>query len=168
MRPEIVRYQKRLRERYSPPPEAEILILLPRPPTRPFHRAREVKQLRRRLTKEFPENRELFHVCIYAPPFGVVPFELDEIYPLSQHEIAFPLDHETMSYVAERMMEFISSHSYKEVVLIEDDKPWSHEIAEACKEIKRKDLSITIIRVEKPSERRILDDVFETLRRMVV
>ena len=47
------------------------------------------------------------HVCVYAAPFGVVPLELDEVYPLSQHEAALPLDLETVDYVANQTAEYI-------------------------------------------------------------
>ena len=38
-----------------------------------------------------------------AAPFGVVPLEFDEVYPLSQHEVALPLDAGTVEYVAAKL-----------------------------------------------------------------
>jgi len=45
--------------------------------------------------------------CVYAPPFGVVPLELDETYPLSQYEAAMPTDEETGDYVVQEVVEYI-------------------------------------------------------------
>jgi predicted RNA-binding protein len=69
---------------------------------------------------------------VYCAPFGVVPLELDEIYPLSQHETAMPLEHETIAYVAAQTEEFIKRGSYQGVVLLNDSKLWNSSIKDAC------------------------------------
>jgi len=109
----------------------------------------------------------LFHVCVYAAPFGVTPLELDEVYPLSQHEIATPLDLETISYVAGQVKNYVAASSYSKVVLVED-LVWKGKISAACKHIKRKDLSITVLGVKETLNENVLNNIVETLRKSVI
>ena len=133
-RPEVVRHRKRLLERFSPP-GAGVLVLLPQTEMKPFHRAREYEValggVRRRLGLEMGD----IHVCVYAAPFGVVPVELDEVYPLSQYEIAVPLDLETIEYVAGQVADYIMATDYRMVVLVQDVETWKGRIASACREV---------------------------------
>ena len=132
VRPEITHYRKRLSERYDPPTSAKILFLVPQTRNKPFHKAPEFKKIRQ-LFRSLGELSEKIHICVYAAPFGVVPLELDEIYPLSQHELALPLDLETVDYVANQTAEYIKRSSYTGVVLLDDPKLWKDTIKKACK-----------------------------------
>ena len=71
-------------------------------------------------------------------PFGVIPLELDEVYPLSQHETALPLRQETVEYVADQVAEYIKRSKYEGVVLLHDPKHWNITIkkasSKACKD----------------------------------
>ncbi len=71
------------------------------------------------------------HVCVYAAPFGVVPLELDEVYPLSQHEAALPLDLETVDYVASKQRSTLNAQPYAGVVLLNDPKLWQDTVKSA-------------------------------------
>jgi 7-cyano-7-deazaguanine tRNA-ribosyltransferase len=132
VRPEITHYRKRLSERYDPPTSAKILFLVPQTRNKPFHKAPEFKKIRQ-LFRSLGELSEKIHICVYAAPFGVVPLELDEVYPLSQHELALPLDLETVDYVANQTAEYIKRSSYTGVVLLNDPKLWKDTIKKACK-----------------------------------
>ena len=166
-RPEIVRYRKRLDERYLPPEEAEVLVLMPQPSKRPFHKAQELNRLVKKIRQGLPTKHAMFHVCVYAAPFGVIPLELDEVYPLSQHEIAIPPDCETIDYVAERVKSYIAASSFRKIVLLEDSA-WNGRVSAACRRIKRKDLSITVLSVKETLNDEVLDSVVETLQRLAV
>ena len=100
VRPEITHYRKRLTERYDPPKAAKVLFLVPQTRNKPYHKAPEFKKIRQLFRSLGDELTGKVHVCVYAAPFGVIPLELDEVYPLSQHEAAVPLDLETVNYVA--------------------------------------------------------------------
>ena len=167
MRPEIVHYRKRFKERYLPPKEAKILILLPQSSKRPYHKAKEVKSLVKKIQQKSPKKSAFFHICIYAVPFGIIPLELDEVYPLSQHEITKPFDLETMNYVAEQVKKYISASSYKEIVLVEDST-WKNRISTTCKLIMRKDLSIFVFGLKEMLNEKVFDDIVETLQKMTI
>jgi 7-cyano-7-deazaguanine tRNA-ribosyltransferase len=147
-RPEIVRHRKRLEDRYLPPKNVKTLLLVPQTRMKPFHKSQEFKQIQKKLNK----RSKNVHVCFYAAPFGVIPIELDEVYPLSQHETATPLDKETISYVANQIANYIQRTNYKKVILINDPENWNktilNTIKKACKQkqIKLETLKTTNLR----------------------
>jgi 7-cyano-7-deazaguanine tRNA-ribosyltransferase len=133
-RPEITHYRKRLSERYTPPENARVLLLVPQTRNKPFHKAPEFKKIRQLFRSLGEDLSGHVHVCVYAAPFGVVPLELDEVYPLSQHETALPLDCETVDYVASQTAEYISRNGYGSVALLNDEKVWRDTVKKVCKQ----------------------------------
>jgi 7-cyano-7-deazaguanine tRNA-ribosyltransferase len=139
-RPEVVRHRKHIRERYSKPEEAQVLLLMPMTQTKPFHKAKEIKETWKLFQESFKQNLNKIHISVYAAPFGVIPIELDEVYPFSQHETVFPPDKETREYVANHVEEYIRSMGYEAVLLFRDEENWDNTILNACKRacLKRK------------------------------
>lgn len=133
-RPEVAHHRKRLIERYTPPKQAENLILIPQTTTKPFHKSREYKRIKRKLKQELAKA----HICFYAAPFGVVPIELDEVYPLSQHETAMPFDEDTIRHVADQTADYILRTEYRKVTLITDTQTWGKAIEKAVKKACKK------------------------------
>lgn len=131
-RPEITHYRKHLSQKYLPPQNARLLLLVPQTRNKPFHKAPEFKKIRQLFRALGDKTTSQVHVCVYAAPFGVIPLELDEVYPLSQHETALPLDFETVSYVADQAAQYITRSGYKGVVFLNDSKLWKDTIKEAC------------------------------------
>ncbi|MFB3888328.1 MAG: tRNA guanosine(15) transglycosylase TgtA [Candidatus Bathyarchaeia archaeon] len=131
-RPEVTRHRKRMLERYCPPENAETLLLVPQTRTKPFHRAEEFKTVNRALRGLGEEETNRVHICFYAAPFGVVPLELDEVYPLSQHETTLPLDQEAVDYVAKQAAEYIARVAYDAVVLLHDAETWGNTVRSQC------------------------------------
>jgi 7-cyano-7-deazaguanine tRNA-ribosyltransferase len=132
-RPEIVHYRERLTKRYSAPKEAKVLVLVPQTREKPFHRSEEFKDVRRIINRTSKQNAASVHVCFYAAPFGVIPLELDEVYPLSQHDAAMPLDCETKDYVAAQVAQYIKRSSYGAVVLLHDPQTWGNSVKQQCR-----------------------------------
>jgi len=132
-RPEVQRHVDRLEERYAPPTEARVLLLLPQTRTKPFHDSREHSRIVKDIEHRLRSRKCLVHICTYAAPFGIVPTELDEVYPLSQHEVALPLDHETITHVAGQVESYVSRSHYRMVILLNDVEAWGNEIASAVK-----------------------------------
>jgi 7-cyano-7-deazaguanine tRNA-ribosyltransferase len=131
VRPEITHYSKRLKERYNPPEGVKVLFLVPQTRNKPFHKAPEFKKIRQLMRSLGAELTRKIHICVYAAPFGVIPLELDEVYPLSQHEAALPLDLETVNYVSSQTAEYIKRSSYASVVLLNDPKLWHDNVKSA-------------------------------------
>jgi len=108
-----------------------VLFLVPQTRNKPFHKAPEMKKIRQLLRMLDEDLASQIHVCVYAAPFGVIPLELDEVYPLSQHEATLPLDLETVNYVATQTANYIKNNCYKGVVVLNDRKLWKDTIKTA-------------------------------------
>ena len=133
-RPEITRHRKRILERYSPPQTADTLVLLP------YFRRRlhKEKRLYRRLNEEvrkLAREASTVHICIYLAPFGITPIELEDVYPLSQTETAYPPDAETLNYVTDQIKQYIMRTGYRKVIMLSDPNSWEDEVAEKLNQI---------------------------------
>ncbi len=150
-RPEVLRHANRLKDRYAPSKNAEVLLLLPQTRTKPFHKSREHARIIKSIEQCQTDKKGLIHVCTYAAPFGIVPIELDEIYPLSQHEVALPLDYETIRHVAEQVEDYIRRSRYTKVILLNDSEDWGTEIASAVRSVcKNRKIPATILNPASP------------------
>jgi 7-cyano-7-deazaguanine tRNA-ribosyltransferase len=138
VRPEVVRFRSRLVQCYSPPADALILLLSPQTRKKPFHKAHEISKIRHGLQHLDKNLSDKVHICFYAAPFGVIPMELDEVYPLSQHEVSLPLDQETRDYVADQVTDYIKRTQYAIVVLLDDKSQWINSVKESCRKTCRK------------------------------
>jgi 7-cyano-7-deazaguanine tRNA-ribosyltransferase len=165
-RPEVVHYRNRLLKHYCPPENARVLLLIPQTRKKPFHKAREfnkIRQVSQRLGKKFLDN---VHVCFYATPFGLIPLELDEVYPLSQHEIALPLDSETVDYVAGQVSDYIKRAHYEIVVLLHDSQQWGDNVKKLCKSIcLKKDIRFELVNINAEGSKNILTRLEMILRK---
>jgi len=167
-RPEVVRHSRRLSERYTPPQDAKILLLLPQTQTKPFHKSREQSPGLKKMERKLSGKKRLIHVCTYSAPFGVIPKELDEVYPLSQHEVAFPLDHETVQYVANQVRRYIATKHFTKVILLQDTDTWKNKLATACnRACREKKILLSIVRTTKPWNKITLNSLIETVQKAV-
>jgi len=165
-RPEVVRHSRRLSERYAPPKDSEILLLLPQTRTKPFHKSRGHSRVFKEIERKLGNKKGLIHVCTYAAPFGVVPMELDEVYPLSQHEVAPPFDLETAKYVAEQVKCYIAARHYHKVILFQDVETWEDNIASVCKRVcKERKTELTILSPTKPWTKSALNTLIDTVQK---
>ncbi|MCD6089411.1 tRNA guanosine(15) transglycosylase TgtA [Candidatus Bathyarchaeota archaeon] len=133
-RPEVIRHRKRLSERYEQPEAAEVLILLPSLSPRLTVKKKKYKRIIAKLCEELKISRDRIHVCFYVLPFGIVPQEISDIYPLSQYEFALPPDVETIEYVAQRIIEYVEKSRYKKIVMILEPGTWQERVSEICAE----------------------------------
>ncbi|MGD0406082.1 MAG: tRNA guanosine(15) transglycosylase TgtA [Candidatus Bathyarchaeia archaeon] len=167
-RPEILHYRKRLEERYDPPNNAKVLFLVPQTRNKPFHKAPEFKKIRQLFRSLGEQLSSKIHICVYAAPFGVIPLELDEVYPLSQHEVALPLDLETVDYVASQTREYIKRTVYASVVLLNDAKLWKNTVEKACKSAcKAKGLAFDSVDASVEGSKEILSRLENILRKQL-
>lgn len=133
MRPEVVRHVRKLTEAYIPPRKTRILLLAPQTRTKPFHKSKSFANLSSMLQRRFKRKSKRIHACFYGAPFGIVPIELDEVYPLSQHETVLPLDKETVEYVKNQVVNYINRTDYEMVILFNETENWGQVILNACR-----------------------------------
>jgi 7-cyano-7-deazaguanine tRNA-ribosyltransferase len=164
-RPEIVHYREKLSRRYHPPKQKIVLILLPQTRTKPFHKSEGYKKLRKTLNRIRQKNIKMLHVCFYAAPFGLIPIELDEVYPLSQNETAMPLDCEVIGYVANQVGDYIKRNSYKSVILLNDPVNWGKTLIRKCMEVcAENDLKFKNLHIDEPSPKEFLIKLENTIK----
>jgi len=134
IRPEVTRHIENLHANYEKPQEAETLLLVTAPPTSPYRTYPPYTQLRDAL-KERTADHHKIHTCFYAAPYGVVPSHLSETYPLSQFEVAHPLDHETIEFTAEQVAEYVKASGHSKATLYRGDGQLDGRVEAACHEV---------------------------------
>ncbi|MEM3760714.1 MAG: tRNA guanosine(15) transglycosylase TgtA [Candidatus Bathyarchaeia archaeon] len=165
MRPEVTRHRRRMLERYSPPEESKILFLIPQTRTKPFHKSQEFKEVKKLLKHVSKECLNQIHVCFYAAPFGVIPLELDEVYPLSQHETVLPFDKETVEHVANQVAEYIGGMNYEAVFLFNDPENWNQTVLKSCRKVcSKKNIGFKCFDIKKERSEAILTELEKILR----
>jgi 7-cyano-7-deazaguanine tRNA-ribosyltransferase len=143
VRPEVTRYRKRLLERYTQPEGVKVLLLAPSFGRRHIRISRRYRRTLQFTCEKLGIEKSDIHVCVYDPPFGVVPAELADIYPLSHYEIASPPDLEMIEYVAERIVEYVESMHYRRTVMLTKKGTWMEKVAQLCNRIcEAKDLVV--------------------------
>jgi archaeosine synthase len=84
-RPEMVRFHSRLKERYRPPPSKEILLLVPCSRTKPYRLSPSHRRLAAAMEGVQPAER--IHWVSVSSPIGLVPAELEDVYPARHYDI---------------------------------------------------------------------------------
>lgn len=135
-RPEVYRHAVRLRDRYTPP-QADLLVLALETDVKPFSRFGWIAELSKALAAS-PETRSRVHVAVLSSAYGVVPLELDSIYPLSQYESSIDLeDPSTAITLASDAAWYVAGMgSYKAVLVIyERGRNVAESVAEKLKRL---------------------------------
>jgi len=139
-RPEVTRYTRLLNENYRRPAKADTLLLITTPTHRPFNGSDEYRRLSQHLYNEMGEDADGLHLCFYAAPYGPVPADLSETYPLSQFEISTPLDIETIKHTAGAVADYVRASGHRAVYLYrgkgELDDEVESVLMDACEESK--------------------------------
>jgi predicted RNA-binding protein len=116
------------------------------------------------LQQKLADKTEWVHVCTYAAPFGVIPTELDDIYPLSQNEIVSPFDAETVMYVAKQAANYIENTNYERVILLQDPNVWKGKVTAACRRAcKKKQVTFTALRKRDPWAKSTIEQLAEVI-----
>jgi 7-cyano-7-deazaguanine tRNA-ribosyltransferase len=110
-RPSAYRYERRYFERYTKP--AQQLGMVFPDAERPYSRvyAKEMREISERADAHF----------LVISPFGPVPMELDEVYPIAQSVFPRSKDHDTVERERELMERFSHSHEYGVSMLYEGE-----------------------------------------------
>ncbi len=85
-RPDIERFRKRIQERYIKPASAKILLLLPCSAKKPYSFSKSHVLFRRAVRA--CRNPHVIHEVIVTSPLGIVPRELETLYPAAHYDIS--------------------------------------------------------------------------------
>lgn len=112
-RPEVVRFARRIQERYTPP-ELDVLLLLPCSAKKPY----SISQSHQKFILALGKYRKFVHEVIITSPLGIVPRELELTYPAAHYDVAVTghWDAEEMKWVSECLEDYLSKHRYAAIV----------------------------------------------------
>ncbi len=116
-RPEMVRFRRRLRERYAPPPSKSVLLLVPCSRTKPYRFSRSHRRFASALEGLSPLER--VHLVSVSSPIGLVPRELEDVPPARHYDIPVTGDWEERerTVVIEGLRHFAVSGHYRSAVV---------------------------------------------------
>ena len=115
--PEVEAFRRTLRDAWEPPRSARVLVLLPCSQRKPYKVSRSHRQFGRVLDDS--GIRHLLHEVMITSPLGLVPREIEEVYPANQYDIPvtghWMLDEQEM--VREQLGAILSKKTYDFVVV---------------------------------------------------
>ncbi|MEM3530500.1 MAG: tRNA guanosine(15) transglycosylase TgtA [Nitrososphaerales archaeon] len=114
MRPEALRYHKMLIEDLFVLPEKKILLILPESDVKPFYKS----PFYIKLTKALGDTLKYIQICFLTLPFGLVPVELSDVYPLSQYVNSLKLDSYVMKRILKLTKEFIKKYPFDKIIFL--------------------------------------------------
>ncbi|RMG38707.1 MAG: hypothetical protein D6732_05115 [Methanobacteriota archaeon] len=85
--PEVLAFQDRLRKRYAIPKGKRVVVLLPCSAKKPYHRSRSHKLFEKSINNGFKGLGRLVEIWSLTSPLGVVPRELETLYPARTYDI---------------------------------------------------------------------------------
>jgi len=114
-RPDVVRYRKRICERFRPAPHKKVLLLLPCSAKKPYFTSKSHRAFRSVLTNV--ANHSVVQELIVTSPLGVVPRELELFYPAAQYDIPVTghWDLEEKKMVQE-LVRHVSSFGFEQII----------------------------------------------------
>ncbi len=86
-RPEVLRWHQRIIERYTPPKGVKLTVVLPCSARKPYSRSRSHKLFQDYIIKGAGKQRNLVHEVILTSPLGLVPRELEGVYPAAHYDM---------------------------------------------------------------------------------
>src|SRR2546425_182915 len=115
-RPEIVRFRRRIRERYGKPPSARVLVLLPCSARKPYSTSRSHRRFRDAILAS--ADPSAVHEVIVTSPLGLIPRELERFYPAGAYDIPVTGDwsRDEAAMVTDDLRAFLAANRYGTVV----------------------------------------------------
>ncbi len=115
-RPDIKIFRERIKTRYKKPDSAKILLLLPCSAKKPYSTSRSHLLFRKAVTAG--GNPNVIHEVVVTSPLGIVPKELELIYPAQQYDVPVSgdWDADEISMIKEGVESLLSGNKYDAVV----------------------------------------------------
>ena len=115
-RPEIVRFRRRIRDRYRKPPSTRVLLLLPCSARKPYSTSRSHRRFRDAILAA--GNPSVVHEVIVTSPLGLIPRELERFHPARDYDIPVTGDwsRDEAAIVTEDLQAFVTTNRYDAIV----------------------------------------------------
>lgn len=115
-RPEILRFRARVKERYRKPPSAQILLLVPCSARKPYSTSKSHRTFQ--VAIEASGNPHAVHVVVVTSPLGIVPREVEVVYPAGHYDIPVTGDwnEDEKAMVRGDLLAYLKANEYAGVV----------------------------------------------------
>ena len=116
-RPEIKRFQERVVNRYKKPESTKILLCLPCSAKKPYSFSKSHKFFRERLLST--KNPFIVHELIITSPIGIVPRDLELVYPASSYDIPVTgvWDEIEKNILTQLLSKYLSINKYEKIIV---------------------------------------------------
>ncbi|MEA2054172.1 MAG: archaeosine synthase subunit alpha [Candidatus Thermoplasmatota archaeon] len=115
-RPDVERFRRRVLEQYIKPGSAKILVLLPCSARKPYSFSKSHRIFRNAI--ESCGNPGVVHEVVVTSPLGIVPIELEMVYPAAHYDISvtghWSLDEQEM--VKKQLSSYLKRNDYDIVI----------------------------------------------------
>lgn len=114
---EIIRFQKRLIDRYKKPDSAEVLLVLPCSAKKPYSFSKSHRLFNKQLFNS--SNPETVHELIITSPLGLVPRELEIVYPANNYDIPVTgyWDENEKTMIIDLLEKYLKNNKYKKIII---------------------------------------------------
>lgn len=86
-RPEVVRWHHRVKERYTLPQGVKLTVVLPCSARKPYSKSKSHMMFKKYIRRGAKEKIALVHEVILTSPLGLVPRELENVYPAAHYDV---------------------------------------------------------------------------------
>jgi archaeosine synthase len=109
-RPEVVRWHNRMLERYRPPQGIELTIILPCSAKKPYSKSKSHRHFKNYIIRGARGKMSLVHEIILTSPLGLVPRELENLYPAAHYDVPVTghWSNEEMEVAARLLADYLS------------------------------------------------------------
>lgn len=116
-RPEVKRFQSRVLNRYVKPKSAKLLLLLPCSAKKPYSFSKSHKRFREAIF--YATKSERVHEVILTSPLGIVPRELELLYPASRYDIAVSgyWNEEEKTMIRTLLQRYLTTWKYEKIIV---------------------------------------------------
>jgi archaeosine synthase alpha-subunit len=116
-RSEIRRFQERVINRYNKPDTTKILLLLPCSAKKPYSFSKTHKFLRRAILET--SNPDIIHEVIITSPLGLVPRELELVYPAANYDIPVTgvWDEDEKKMIKTLLKDYLAKNKYEKIII---------------------------------------------------
>ena len=149
LRPSVVRFYRRLMERY-PYRNTRTMLIVPDNAGRPFVESAAV------IIDEVKKQTNEDLIVVFLTPIGPVPWELEHVHPAQQCLFPDKLDEATLELAKKRFIEFLSSVTYNRLIWFNRDVPTNmifNSISDTSKTTKMESASKIIDSLEITKEK---------------
>ncbi|MFX1537449.1 MAG: DUF5591 domain-containing protein [Promethearchaeota archaeon] len=124
-RPEVQNFRMRVKARYTPPPDRELIIVLPCSAKKPYSASSSHLSFRKAIKNGLGRKKPLIAEVIVTSPLGIVPRELESIYPASHYDIPVTGDWNELERqrVTEDLHDYLSKFPPETPILVHLGEP---------------------------------------------